>query len=109
MRRKSYATDPSSEEIVKDIHRATRKRCSAEEKIRIVLDGSQRAKQVSRAQNVRDGRKARVGLIIELIACEIPFTRDDKAVIPCDRSSDAAYSARSRNVHEPDTCGGRWS
>jgi transposase len=39
MRRKSYATDLSSEEVVKDIRRATRKRCSAEEKIRIVLDG----------------------------------------------------------------------
>jgi len=39
MRRKSYATDLSSEEVVKDIRRATRKRYSAEEKIRIVLDG----------------------------------------------------------------------
>ena len=39
MRRKSHATDLSSEEIVKDIRRATRKRYSAEEKIRIVLDG----------------------------------------------------------------------
>jgi hypothetical protein len=89
--------------------RTTRERYSAEEKIRIVLDGLQRAKQVSRAQNVGGGRKARVGLIIELIACEIPFTRNDQAVIPCHRSSDAAYSARSRNVHEGDTCGGRWS
>jgi hypothetical protein len=109
MRRKSHATDLSSEEVVKDIRRATRKRYSAEEKIRIVLDGLQRAKQASRAQNVRDGRKARVGLIIELIACEIPFTRNDEAVLACHRSSDAAYSARSRNVHEPNTCGGRWS
>ena len=39
MRQKSHATDLSSEEIVKDIRRATRKRYSAEEKIRIVLDG----------------------------------------------------------------------
>ena len=39
MRRKSHATDLSSEDIVKDIRRATRKRYSAEEKIRIVLDG----------------------------------------------------------------------
>ena len=39
MRRKSDATDLSSEEVVKDIRRATRKRYSAEEKIRIVLDG----------------------------------------------------------------------
>ena len=33
MRRKSHATDLSSEEVVKDIRRATRKRYSAEEKI----------------------------------------------------------------------------
>ena len=39
MRRKSHATDLSSEEVVKDIRRATRKRYSAEEKIRVVLDG----------------------------------------------------------------------
>src|SRR5262245_22738838 len=39
MRRKSHAADLSSEEVVKDIRRATRKRYSAEEKIRIVLGG----------------------------------------------------------------------
>src|ERR1700742_1231493 len=39
MRWKSHSTDLSSEEVVKDIRRATRKRYSAEEKIRIVLDG----------------------------------------------------------------------
>ena len=39
MRPKSRATDLSSEEVVKEIRRATRKRYSAEEKIGIVLDG----------------------------------------------------------------------
>jgi transposase len=39
MRQKSRTPDLSSEELVKDIRRATRKRYSAEEKIRIVLDG----------------------------------------------------------------------
>src|SRR5881396_424012 len=39
MRQKSHSTAQSSEEIVKGIRRATRKRYSAEEKIRIVLDG----------------------------------------------------------------------
>ena len=39
MRRKSHANDLSSEEIVKDIRRAARKQYSAEEKIRIVLEG----------------------------------------------------------------------
>ena len=39
MRQKSVSQEPSSERIVKDIRRATRKQYSAEEKIRIVLDG----------------------------------------------------------------------
>jgi transposase len=39
MRQKSRTTDLSSEEIVKGIRRATRKHHSAEDKIRIVLDG----------------------------------------------------------------------
>ena len=39
MRQKSHSTDLSSEEIVKGIRGATRNCYSAEEKIRIVLDG----------------------------------------------------------------------
>ena len=39
MRQKSNSKALSSEEMVKGIRRATRKRYSAEEKIRIVLDG----------------------------------------------------------------------
>src|SRR5215813_3218775 len=39
MRQKSEATKPSSKRLVRDIRRATRKQYSAEEKIRIVLDG----------------------------------------------------------------------
>src|SRR5678816_3270641 len=39
MRQKSNTNAQSSENIVKGIRRATRKRYSAEEKIRIVLDG----------------------------------------------------------------------
>ena len=39
MRQKSETQVPSSEQVVKDIRRATRKQYSAEEKIRIVLDG----------------------------------------------------------------------
>lgn len=39
MRRKSESQKPSSERIAKDIRRAARKQYSAEEKIRIVLDG----------------------------------------------------------------------
>ena len=39
MRQKSNTNAQSSEDIVKGIRRATRKRYSAEEKIRIVLDG----------------------------------------------------------------------
>jgi len=39
MRKKSEDQKPSSERLVKGVRRATRKHYSAEEKIRIVLDG----------------------------------------------------------------------
>ncbi len=39
MRKKSGTRAPSSEKIVKDIRRATRRNHSAKEKIRVVLDG----------------------------------------------------------------------
>jgi transposase len=39
MRQKSDTTKASSEQVVKDIRRATRRQRSAEEKIRVVLDG----------------------------------------------------------------------
>src|SRR5262245_43524952 len=39
MRQKSETSNRSSEQVVKDIRRTTRKHYSAEEKIRIVLDG----------------------------------------------------------------------
>ena len=39
MRRKSSPPETPSERLVRDIRRATRKQYSAEEKIRIVLDG----------------------------------------------------------------------
>jgi transposase len=39
MRQKSATSNSSSERLVKNIRRATRKHYSAEEKIRVVLDG----------------------------------------------------------------------
>jgi transposase len=39
MRQKTEVTKPSSEKVLKDIRRITRKQYGAEEKIRIVLDG----------------------------------------------------------------------
>src|SRR6267142_570368 len=39
MRQKSNSTPVTSEKLVRDIRRATRKQYSAEEKIRIILDG----------------------------------------------------------------------
>jgi len=39
MRQRSQSRQSSSERVVRDIHRKTRKQYSAEEKIRIVLDG----------------------------------------------------------------------
>ena len=45
MSQKSETPKVSSEQIVKDIRRATRKHYSAEDKIRIVLDGLSRRVQ----------------------------------------------------------------
>jgi transposase len=39
MRQRTDVTKPSSEKVIKDIRRVTRKQYGAEEKIRIVLDG----------------------------------------------------------------------
>jgi transposase len=39
MRAKSSSTKKPAEQVVKDIRRATRRHCSAEDKIRIVLEG----------------------------------------------------------------------
>ena len=58
MRQKSHSTDLSSEEIVKGIRRATRKRYSAEEKIRIVLDGlrgEQSIAELCRHEGIAEG------------------------------------------------------
>jgi transposase len=42
MRQKSVSTAGTPEKLVRDIRRATRKQYSAEEKIRIVLEGRKR-------------------------------------------------------------------
>ena len=58
MRQKSNPSDLSSEEIVKGIRRATRKRYSAEEKIRIVLDGlrgEQSIAELCRHEGIAEG------------------------------------------------------
>ena len=58
MRQKSRTTDVSSEEIVKNIRRATRRRHSAEEKIRIVLDGLRgeiRIAELCRREGIAEG------------------------------------------------------
>ena len=47
MRQKSGSHAPTSEKLVKDIRRATRKRHSAEEKIRIVMDGLRGADSIA--------------------------------------------------------------
>jgi transposase len=49
MSQKSGTPKLSSERIVKDIRRATRKQYSAEEKIRIVLDGLLQRERIKRA------------------------------------------------------------
>jgi len=58
MRQKSHSNELSSEQIVKDIRRATRKRYSAEEKIRIVLDGlrgEQSIAELCRREGIAEG------------------------------------------------------
>ncbi len=57
MRQKSETAKASSEQVVKDIRRATRRHRSAEEKIRIVLDGLRGGDvEVLRARGRRLGR-----------------------------------------------------
>lgn len=59
MRRKSQATELSSEDLIKDIRRATRKRYSAEEKIRIALDclrGEHSIAELCRREGIAEGR-----------------------------------------------------
>jgi transposase len=56
MSQKSGTPKMSSERIVKDIRRTTRKQYSAEEKIRIVLDG-QRAVNSHAAQASSSGKR----------------------------------------------------
>ena len=58
MRQKSHSTELSSEQLVKGIRRATRKRYSAEEKIRIVLDGlrgEQSIAELCRREGIAEG------------------------------------------------------
>ena len=58
MRQKSNTNAQSSEDIVKGIRRATRKRYSAEEKIRIVLDGlrgEQSIAELCRHEGIAEG------------------------------------------------------
>lgn len=54
MRQKSVHTESPSERLVKTIRRVTRKRHSAEEKIRIVLDGLRGAILLERERTKRN-------------------------------------------------------
>lgn len=56
MRQKSVYAESSSERIVKNIRRATRKRHSAEEKIRIVLDGLRGESSIAESANTGQDR-----------------------------------------------------
>jgi hypothetical protein len=61
MRQKSNSTPASSETLVRNIRRATRKHHAAEEKIRIVLDGLRRETSIAelcRQQRSLDQRRA---------------------------------------------------
>ena len=61
MRQKSVTGSLPSERLVKTIRRATRKQYSAEEKIRIVLDGLRGKSRRSSAHHERVSRRAERG------------------------------------------------
>ena len=56
MRQKSGSRATTSEKVVKDIRRATRKRHSSEEKIRIVLDGLRGEDSIAELERRDPGR-----------------------------------------------------
>ena len=67
MRQKSNSTPASSETLVRNIRRATRKHHAAEEKIRIVLDGRARdllVRQRTQIINALRGHLAEFGLVV---------------------------------------------
>jgi transposase-like protein len=62
MRQKSNSTPASSETLVRNIRRATRKHHAAEEKIRIVLDGLRGETSIAelcRREGIAESRRAR--------------------------------------------------
>ena len=95
MRQKSVQPEPSSERIVKDIRRATRKQYSAEEKIRIVLDGLRGEHQHRGAMPSRGDRREPVLQLVE----GVPGSRQATAGRAIRHARRPA--ARSR------TCGGK--
>jgi len=56
MRQKSGTRHTTSESVVKDIRRATRKQYSTEEKIRIVLDGLRGEETIAELCRREDGQ-----------------------------------------------------
>ena len=83
MRQKSATPNSPSERLVKSIRRATRKQYSAEEKIRIVLDGLR-----------GEGRKQAFD-----VTTEIGEWCPGAACNKCENSK--TYSARAGNVNGP--------
>ena len=72
MRQKSVTQSTSSEQVVKDIRRATRKQYSAEEKIRIVLDGLRGVRRqinMDRLQPDRQEALVHLGFSFKRLAC----------------------------------------
>jgi len=63
MRQKSGQSDSSSEQLVKDSRRATRKQYSAEEKIRILLDGYAASIRSRSFAGARDWREPLLQLV----------------------------------------------
>jgi Tfp pilus assembly protein PilW len=66
LRQKSVTQMTSSEQVVKDIRRATRKQYSAEEKIRIVLDGLRREIRIIGSNSCADKYSDAVDVIMDI-------------------------------------------
>ena len=93
MRQKSGPRKAASEKVVKDIRRATRKRHSAEERIRIVLDGLCVVRTASPSCAVVKGSRRAAqklsqsvickGAVIEILESWLTFeTEQDSAISP---------------------------
>ena len=115
MSQKSGTPKMSSERIVKDIRRATRKQYSAEEKIRIVLDGLRGEHSIAELCR-REGIYQRVGPWRSLASLAPPFTDGATSTRPAGRKpwkidlpGRSAYGIASPAMSVAKSCNWPWT